>query len=96
MSANKTRKDDFMIKPVKKYLLLEKVKIENISKSGIILSESKSDEKNVALVIDVGEDVTEIKKGNKVIFESYKTKNISHEQQDYLILSEDDVLAIVE
>lgn len=84
-----------MIKPVKSYLLLEKVKIDNVSQSGIILSEKINDEKNVALVLDVGDEVREIKKNDKVIFETYKTKQITFNNIEYQILSEDDVLAVI-
>lgn len=84
-----------MIKPVKKYLLLEKVEIKNVSESGIILSDKKDEEKNVARVLDIGDEVREVKKGDQVIFETYKTKNISHNNIQYQILSEDDVLAVI-
>lgn len=81
-----------MIQPVKDNILLEKVQVENVSKSGIILSSENKDEKNVAAVLAVGNDVKEIVKGDKVIFESYKTTKIEYENKEYLIIKEENIL----
>lgn len=81
-----------MIQPVKDNILLEKVQVENVSKSGIILSSESKDEKNIAAVLAVGNDVNEIVKGDKVIFESYKTTKIEYDNKEYLIIKEENIL----
>ncbi|MDD3027534.1 MAG: co-chaperone GroES [Erysipelotrichaceae bacterium] len=81
-----------MIQPVKDNILLEKIQVENVSKSGIILSSESKDEKNIAAVIAIGNDVKEIVKGDKVIFESYKTTKIEYENKEYLLIKEENIL----
>ncbi|MDD3809787.1 MAG: co-chaperone GroES [Erysipelotrichaceae bacterium] len=81
-----------VIQPVKDNILLEKIQVENVSKSGIILSSESKDEKNIAAVIAIGNDVKEIVKGDKVIFESYKTTKIEYENKEYLLIKEENIL----
>ena len=47
-------------------------------------------------MIAVGADFKEIKKGDRVIFAKYGGTEIKIEDDEYLVLGEDDVLAIIE
>ena len=47
-------------------------------------------------MIAVGPDFKEIKKGDRVIFAKYGGTEIKVENDEYLVLGEDDVLAIIE
>jgi len=47
-------------------------------------------------VIAVGPDFRGVKKGDKVIFAKYGGTEVEIDNEDYLILGKDDVLAIVE
>lgn len=81
-----------MIQPLKDNILLGKIQVENVSKSGIILSSESKDEKNIAAVLAIGNDVKEIVEGDKVIFESYKTTKVEYENKEYLIIKEENIL----
>lgn len=85
-----------MIKPVKKYLLLEKEVVDNQASSGIILSAEEKEEKNVAKVLATGDEVKEINVGDVVIFESYSTKEIEYNEEKYLIIEDEKVIAKIQ
>ncbi|MBE5819227.1 MAG: co-chaperone GroES [Clostridiales bacterium] len=93
-----------MIKPLKDRVLIKMVENEETTKSGIILSSGAKEKPQVAEVIEVGaggekegkEIKMYIKKGDKVIINKYSGTEIKYENEDYIIVSQDDILAIIE
>lgn len=93
-----------MIKPVLDRVLIKMCEAEETTKSGIILSSGSQEKPQIAEVIEVGpggmvdgkEVKMYIKKGDKVITNKYTGTNVKYEGQEYIIVKQDDVLAIVE
>ncbi|HHX93993.1 MAG TPA: co-chaperone GroES [Tenericutes bacterium] len=85
-----------MIKPINDYVLLEEVMQETTTKSGIIVNTEEEPEDNIGLVVAVSDSVKNIKVNDKVIFESYHTKKVKHDGKEYLMISEKDILGIIE
>ena len=94
-----------MIKPVADRILIKMKENEETTKSGIILSGGAKEKPQVAEVIEVGPGITNIegkevkmyiKKGDRVIVSKYSGTEVKYEGEDYLIIKQDDVLAIVE
>lgn len=94
-----------MIKPVADRILIKMVKEEETTQSGIILSSGAKEKPQIAEVIEVGPGITNvegkevkmyIKKGDKVITNKYSGTEVKYEGTEYLIIKQDDVLAIVE
>lgn len=93
-----------MIKPLEDRVLLKMKDAEETTKSGIILSSGSQEKPQIAEVIEVGPGRTEdgkkiemhIKKGDKVITSKYSGTEIKYEGEDYIIVKESDILAIVE
>lgn len=93
-----------MIKPVLDRILIKMCEAEETTKSGIILSSGSQEKPQIAEVIAVGpggmvdgkEVGMYIKKGDKVITNKYTGTNVKYEGQEYIIIKQDDVLAIVE
>ena len=94
-----------MIKPVADRILIKMKEEEETTKSGIILSSGAKEKPQIAEVIEVGPGITHIpgkevkmyiKKGDKVIVSKYSGTEVKYEGEDYLIVKQDDVLAIVE
>ena len=78
---------------------------EETTKSGIILSSGAKEKPQIAEVIEVGPGINfvegkevkmYIKKGDKVIVNKYAGTEIKYEGIEYLIIKQDDVLAIIE
>jgi len=93
-----------MIKPLYDNVLLQKVKPENKTKSGIILTSNTDDDKSIAKVIAIGKgsiidgnlQPLEVKPGQSVLYKKYSATEVKYQDEDYLIISGKDLLAVVE
>jgi len=94
------------IKPLSNNIVLEQLKEEEKTKSGILLPQSAEKERpQQGKVVAVGPGKTNsqgkvipmsIKKGDVVLFSKYGPHEIKVDNKEYLVLKEDDVLAIIE
>jgi chaperonin GroES len=93
-----------MIKPLNNNVVLKKEKIEQKTESGIILSQNK-EEPEYAFVIAVGKGKRnangeivpiELKVGDKVVYKSYSPTKVKVNNEEYLIISADDILATLD
>ena len=94
-----------MIKPVADRILIKMKENEETTKSGIILAGGSKEKPQIAEVLEVGPGITNIegkkvtmfiKKGDKVIVNKYSGTEVKYEGEEYLIIKQDDVLAIIE
>ena len=93
-----------MIKPLSDRVLVKMKESEETTKSGIILSNASKEKQQIAQVIEVGpgriiEGKREkmcVKKGDNVLVSKYSGTEVKYEGIEYLILKEEDILAIVE
>ena len=90
-----------MIKPLFDNVLLKKVETEKATTSGIILA-SKEATSNIGIVVALGESCLlsadnegELSAGSKVVF-SDKYKKVDFEGQEYYLVNEEEVLAVIE
>lgn len=93
-----------MIRPLNENVVLKKDKVLKQTASGIVLSQ-KEQETEYATVIAVGEGFrndkgeiipVEVKVGDKVIYKSYSPTKIKLDDEEYLIVSQKDILAVLE
>lgn len=93
------------VKPIGDKILLKRLEAEEKTKGGIVLPETAKEKpkegKIVALgdgrLLDNGKRVSfTVKENDRVIFSSYAGTEVKVEGEEYLILSEDEILAIVE
>ena len=85
------------IKPLTNHIVIEPVKVQEQTKSGIVIPNSGDETPDQGIVIAIGTDKKiEVKEGDKVIFTKYGPSEIKVEDKKYLIASQDDVLAIIE
>lgn len=93
-----------MIKPLGDRVLIKMKEKEETTKSGIILSAGSQEKPQIAEVIEVGPgEVVDgklqemhVKKGDNVIVSKYSTTEVKYEGVEYLIVKQEDILAIVE
>ena len=93
-----------MIKPLCDKVLIKMCEAEETTKSGIILSASSQEKPQIAEVIAVGPggkvdgETVEmfVKEKDKVIVGKYAGTEIKYEGEEYLIVKQSDILAIVE
>ncbi len=93
-----------MLKPLGTRVVVKMVEAEETTKSGLIIT-SKSEEKSqIAEVIKVGSGLEEdgkkvpmqVKEGDKVVLNQYAGTTIKYEGEEYVIVKENDILAIAE
>ena len=90
--------------PLGDRVVLKQCEAEETTKSGIILTSSAQEKPQEAEVIAVGpggmvdgkEVVMQVAVGQKVIYSKYAGTEVKYEDQEYLIVKQDDILAIVE
>ena len=93
-----------MIKPLSDRIVLKLVEAEETTKSGILLASTSKEKPHIAKVVAVGPggivDGKEVKmqvvEGDKVIFSKYAGTEVKYDGEDYIIVRQDDVLAVVE
>lgn len=94
------------IKPLSDHILIEPLKKEEKTKTGILLPETVEKERpEQGKVIAVGPGKRDekgnliplsVKPGQKVLFKKYGPDEIKVDDKEYLIASEEDILAIIE
>jgi chaperonin GroES len=94
------------VKPLSDHILIEPIKEEEKTKSGILLPDTVEKEKpEQGKVVAVGRGrksvsgkiiPLEVKVGDKVIFTKYGPSEIKIDGKEYLIAREEDILAIIE
>ncbi len=94
------------VRPLHDKILVKRDEAETKTASGIFLPETSKDKPKTgtieavgdgALNTDTGERIPlTVKKGDRVIFTSYAGTEIKLDGTDYLMMSEDDVLAVID
>lgn len=82
--------------PLGDRLVIKQVVAEETTKSGIVLPGQAKEKPQEAEVLAVGKDVSdEIKEGDTVIYSKYAGNNIKIDEEEYIIVKEEDILAVV-
>ena len=92
------------IKPLADNVVIKATEAEETTKSGIILTGAAKEKPQVAEVIEVGpggvvdgkEVVMTVHVGDKVITSKYSGTEIKLDGEEYIIVRQNDILAIVE
>ena len=79
--------------PLGDRVVLKQIAAEETTKSGIILPDQAQEKPQQAEVVAVGPGV---KKGQKVIYSKYAGTNVKFENEEYIIVKQSDILAVVE
>ena len=93
-----------MIKPLGSRVLLKMKEGEEKTKSGIILAGAAQEKPQIAEVIEIGPgemidgkpEVMNVKQGDNVIVSEYAGTKVKYNQEEYIIVKQEDILAIVE
>ena len=92
------------LKPLADRVIIKMVEAEETTKSGIILTGGAKEKPEMAEVVEVGpggmvdgkEVVMTVKKGDKVITSKYAGTEVKLDGEEYTIVRQADILAIVE
>lgn len=92
------------VQPLNDKILVERVEAEEKTAGGIMLPDMAREKPKQGKVLSIGEGKVlesgkrsefQVKKGDTVMFSSYAGNEITVDGKEYLIMTEEDVLAIV-
>jgi chaperonin GroES len=87
------------VKPLADRVLVKPAEAEVTTKSGIIIPDTAKEKPQKGTVIAVGpgkkDEPTTVKKGDLVLYGKYSGTEINVDGEDYLMMRESDILAII-
>ena len=87
------------MKPLGTRVIIEPLVAEEKTQGGIIIPDSAKEKPQSGKVVAVGQgskdEPMEVKVGDVVLYGKYSGTEISYENNDYLIMSQSDILAVV-
>ena len=92
------------IKPLGDRVVIKKLEAESTTKSGIVLTGTAKEQPQEAEVMAVGPGAVvdgkrvemEVNVGDKILYSKYAGTDVKVSGEEYIILRQDDILAIVE
>ena len=93
-----------MLRPLGDRIIIELIEAEEKTASGIVLPDSAKEKPQEGKIVATGtgrvlENGTrvelDVKEGDRIIFSKYSGTEVKYENNDYLILRESDVLAVI-
>lgn len=93
------------IRPLADRVIVKRVEAESVTAGGIVLPDSAQEKPQRGKVVSVGagkilDDGSlgkmQVKKGNSVLFSSYAGSEVKIDGKEYLIMSESDIMAVLE
>ena len=92
------------LKPLGDRVVIKMTEAEETTKSGIVLANSAKEKPQIAEIIEVGpggiidgkEVKMEVKLGDKVILSKYSGTEVKIDGEDFVVVRQGDILAIVE
>ncbi len=93
------------VRPLGEKLLIKRVEVESKTRGGIVLPDTAKEKPTEGKVVALGDGKLlksggrasfQVKKGDRVIFNSYGGTEVKVDGEEYLLMSEDDILAVIE
>jgi len=93
------------VKPLGERVLVKRIEPQEVKKGGIIIPDTAKEKPQQGEVVAVGpgklseegkRTPMDVKKGDRVLFGKYSGTEIEIDGEEYLIMQEDDILAIIE
>lgn len=83
------------IKPLGDRIVATPVEVKTQTASGLYLPDNAKEKPVSATVVAVGPEAKTVKSGDKILYKEYSTTEVKIDDQTYLIIKEEDVLATV-
>lgn len=106
MAATATKKKGKVkLQPLGDKVVVSRDESEDVTAGGIVLPDSAKDKPSRGTIVAVGTGKTlddgsrgemQVKTGDRVLFTSYAPEPIEIDDEEYLLMSESDILAVIE
>ena len=93
------------LKPLNDKVIVRRLEAEEVTRGGIVLPETAKEKPKEGRVLSLGQGAIlkdgkrapfQVKVGDRVIFNSYAGTEVKFDGEEYLIMSEEDILAVIE
>lgn len=107
-TATKSKKksgQSIKLQPLGDRVVVEREEAEAVTAGGIVLPDSAKDRPTRGVVVSVGEGrllengergSMQVKVGDRVLFSSYSGQEFKHGDEEYILMSQDEILAVIE
>ncbi|MBN2022297.1 MAG: co-chaperone GroES [Pirellulales bacterium] len=104
-AATKKSTGAFQLQPLGDRVVVQREESEEVTAGGIVLPDSAKDKPSRGKVISVGNGkllddgargAMQVKVGDRVVFSSYAGETFRLRDEEYLLMHEDDILAVIE
>jgi chaperonin GroES len=83
------------IKPLADRVVAVREEVSTKTASGLYLPENSKENPDIAKVVAIGPDVKHLKVGDRIVYKEYSTTDLKVNEEEFLIVKEEDVLATV-
>ncbi len=92
------------IRPLEDRVVIQQIEAEEKTAGGIVLPDTAKEKPKQGKILELGEGKVlengkraafQVKKGDKVLFTSYAGSEVNVDGKEYLIMTEEDILAVV-
>jgi len=93
------------VRPLNDRVLVKRIEQEEKKKGGIIIPDTAKEKPQEGKIIEAGAGkvddngkrvALEVKKGDRILFGKYSGTEVKIEDEEYIIMREDDILAVLE
>ena len=93
------------LKPIGDKIIVERIEPENKTRGGIVLPDNAKEKPKEGKIIAIGQGklldngdraTPSVKVGERVIFTSFAGSEVKIDNKEYLIMNEEDILAVIE
>ena len=83
------------LQPLADWVVAEQEEAATKTASGLYLPDKTAEKPKVAKVLKAGKDVKSVKAGDRIVYKSYSTTEITLDNKEYILVKEEDILATV-
>ena len=83
------------LQPLADWVVAEQEEAVTKTASGLYLPDKAAEKPKVAKVLKAGNDVKAVKAGDRIVYKSYSTTEVTLDSKEYILVKEEDILATV-
>lgn len=83
------------LQPLADYIVAQAEEAETKTASGLYLPEKAAEKPKTVKVLAVGKDAKQVKAGDRIVYKSFSSTEVKVGNDEYVLVKEEDVLAIV-
>ena len=83
------------IQPLSDYVVAVPEEASTKTASGLYLPDKAAEKPQIAKVLAVGKDIKQVKVGDKIVHKNYSSTEVKLGADEYILVKEEDILAIV-